>query len=398
MFTKNLVLEIDEIEKHLGTLGTDENKIKYLVYLRNEYFILCYNSNDRMIEMEISASVIKKYERIPYLEMPDNEQTHISHSEFILLLRHIDGVLLPYVKEELIKVDKNIKEDLGIMKKDYEVFNFDLDKVLNHSNGLKEDRVLYLEAVKKDFVQYLEMIHKDDYSCHLNNDLSCSSFLNEIDKRIISLKRYPNKVFPKLVQEEVINEYPELFKREPLLFEFDINRIKDYTKGLNNPIEQIRYMEFVKKEAKQNSNLFDEFEYLSFIHILDSEIEFYTKILKLPKMTSDNSTKIESAHKEIIKLHWQDDNSLVPYLIDLLHKEGLISKGDYENRKQFIEQTILKNNGEVFTVNEVSSYEHSFEYVNKKGGPRKRAKIDRVINEMKSKSLDIKAEKRKPKE
>ena len=386
MFTKNLVLEIDEIEKHLGTLGTDENKIKYLVYLRNEYFILCYNSNDRMIEMEISASVIKKYERIPYLEMSDNEQTHISHSEFILLLRHIDKTLIPFVREELLKLDTDIKEETEVLTKDFEVFNFDIDKVLDHSNGLTEDRVLYLEAVKKDYEQYLEKSIEGDPFLNFSYELLNDPFIRNLDERIIAIKRYPNKVFPKLVQEEVINEYPELFKREPLLFEFDINRIKDYAKGLNNPVEQIKYLEFVKKEAKQNSNLFDEFEYLSFIHILDSEIDYYTKILKLPKMTSEKTIQIEPVPKEIIKLHWQKDNVLLPYLFDVLFKEGFISETDLANRNKFIEQSFLKKNGKGFPAKEVVQTRNNYltnEKTEKK--PRNAFMVDKIAKKLNAK-------------
>ncbi|MCX6159341.1 MAG: hypothetical protein NTY74_15280 [Ignavibacteriae bacterium] len=391
-----LVFEIDEIEKNLGTMVTDEEKIKYLLDLRNHYIFFCYNLNDRAIRLEIHPSVIRKYEFIPYSVTSDFEQTHISRSGFVLLLRHIDRELIPFVRAELFKLDKDIKEDLRIMTKDYNLFNFDLNKVLDHSNDLKEDKILYLEGVIKDYEQNLKEECDKDFGLNYYHELSNSEFVKGVKDRIIAWKKYPDILFPKLVKEEAKAENPEVFKLDPILYEFKFYRIKEYTKGLNNPVEQIKYLEFVKKEAKQNTKYFEEDEYIIFIRSLNSEIEFYTKILNISNINTDNA--VSSSNKEIIKLHWQDDNSLVPYLLDLLHKEGLISNGDYENRKQFIEQTILKNNGEVFTAKEVASYEYSFENINTKGAPRKRAKVERISGELKVKSLDIKAEKRKPKE
>ncbi|MFZ4592143.1 MAG: hypothetical protein ACOYN6_14160, partial [Ignavibacteria bacterium] len=313
-------VDVEEIRKNINSLGTKEEKIKYLLSLRDDYCIHCYNAKDRAIEnFRYSQDIENKFERIPYSENYDIEQTHISHSEFVLLLRHIDSISLPFVREELLKLDKDIKEESDILINDYELFGFDINKVLNHSNTLKEHRILYLQGVKTDYEEYFKMRYRNDFDIDVNYEIRNSVFLKEIDDRINAIKRCPNREFPNLTKEKVKNESSEI------------------------------------------------------------------------------TEKPETTNKEIIKLHWQDDNSLVPYLFKLLYDEGLISSGDFEDRRQFIEQTILKKNGEIFTAKEVSAYESSY-VLNKGDKPKKSAKVERVTIEMKSKSLDLKSEKRKSKQ
>ena len=91
MNSEPFYVEIEEIREHINSLESKEDKVEYLTWLRYKYIFNCYNSNDDIIDFLISPNEIhKKYERIPYSERSDTEQTHISHSEFMLLsLIHI---------------------------------------------------------------------------------------------------------------------------------------------------------------------------------------------------------------------------------------------------------------------------------------------------------------------
>ena len=395
----NVTFDLEEIKKHLETLESKKDKMEYLLQLRTKYYFACYNSSDKMIESYISSQEdLVKYERIPYSRNADIYQTHISRSEFILLLRHIDSILIPFVNNELIKLDNNVEDVKGIMNKDYKIFDFNLNKIFEHSNTLKDNKILYLEAVKIDYKQFLDKIVEENPFTNFNYDFFQDDFNRNLDERINALKRYPEVEFPNFVEiadEKVIEKVtPKIFIMEPTLFEFDIFRIKEHVKGINNSAGQIKYLEFVKKEAKQNSSYFDEFEYLSFIQTIDSEIDFYTKIFNMPQIKIDNNVNASPTLKENIKLHWQDDNSLVPYLFKLLLDEGFISGGDFADRKQFIEQSICKKNGEIFTAKEVASYESGMK-VNKNGVPKKAEKVQRAISKLKAKSNELKEKPKK---
>ena len=206
------------------------------------------------------------------------------------------------------------------------------------------------------------------------------------------MKRYP-ELMVTLSTKEMQNKKSKTTKMkvklDPDLCNFDIEKIRKKLKSLNTPNEKLIYIEYVRKEAKHNKNNFSsENEFDELIKFLNIETGFYYKTLQLSSLSKGVNIE-NSSIKEPVRFHWQDDNTLIPYLIKLLYNEGFISPADWENRKEFIEQSFYKNEGDIFTAKEVASVEHGMKY-NVGEKPRKSFKAERIVKKMKLKGEEIK--------
>ena len=401
--------QISEIEKYLDTLKKDE-KIEYLISLRDSLIDVCYHTSDKDLKYLLDNPLFSdKSESIPYYKSTDFEQTHISRSVYINFLRYIDGTLLPFVRNNLKKLDKNIKEDIGKIIKDYPVFDFNHEEVLDFSETLKHDKIAYLEWILKEYINLCENRPDLDPYYDYDNQYQGSLFKEEITKRIAAIKRYPKMTFKKFADKkteiEKQKETPLMnkveSKKDPILFEFNFEKIKEHLKSFKNPSDTIFYLEFIKKEAKHFQDSFIPGKlYLDLINSLDIEIEFYSKKLtktskSLLAIEKNDSIDIKNKYgkddnlpqNNIIKMRWKKENVLLPYLFKVLFEEGFISETDYKMRHKFIEQSFNRKNGLPFTFKISDQTESNYKTnIKTNHKPKNAFMIDKVISNVNKKS------------
>lgn len=124
--------------------------------------------------------------------------------------------------------------------------------------------------------------------------------------------------------------------------------------------------------------------------LLTFVIKEINKIENLNKLTeNDINNQINDSEMRIgdtIKMKWQKDNVLIPYLFELLFNEGFILQSDYEDRHKFIEQSFLKKSGKPFTAKESDQMELNYKSNSKSNKkPRNGFKAERVVEKLKSK-------------
>jgi len=149
----------------------------------------------------------------------------------------------------------------------------------------------------------------------------------------------------------------------------------------------------VRKEALQNRNLIQMKDpYESFFRYIDIEINFYKDKQKIENEAVKQKTTIESPdakpQKDTIRLHWQSDDVLIPYLMEQLFQEGFINNSDFELRRDFIEQSFYKKNGSIYNAKEAGTAESNYK-INKNEKPRNAHKVDRIIDNLISKREEI---------
>ena len=185
----------------------------------------------------------------------------------------------------------------------------------------------------------------------------------KISNILVTLERYPE------LDQEIIddvkrkaNKTPIVFRNDQSLCEFNINKIKERTQSETNSNNAIIYLLHVKKEAMQHPDLIPlTIGIERFFDNLEIEIDFYKEKQKIESTvnipTSEVISKQIPDNSILIRLHWQDDDTLIPYLMKRLFDEGFINNADYELRKDFIEQSFYKKSGKIFTSKEVSAVE-----------------------------------------
>ncbi len=392
-----VLFEIDEIENHLKSLSTAKLKLDYLKELYFEFVEICYNFSDRKLQNYlVGKNAGEKYYPIPYYASTDKYQTHISRSKYINLLRQIDRNLLPFVRTEIKKLDESFEEDHSKIIKDYPVFNFNKEKIFEHIDTLTVDKLSYISMILENirdyyFEEYIpQRKTKDDINLILNSD----ELYSELKKMYITFRRYPERIFEKnIVDTKTDNDEPDLFKKDKSLCGFDLKGIKEHAKKFKNTNEAILYLLRVKKEAMQNRDLIpDKTANKSFFSHLIYEIEFYKEKQKMENEAlskqSFAETKSTETNKGPIRLHWQSDNILIPYLLERLFQEGFINNSDFELRRDFIEQSFYKNKGGIFSAKEAGSAESNYK-LNTENKPKNSHKVDRVIDDIKSKRNEL---------
>lgn len=389
-----IYIKIEDIEDYCDDLVFKDEIIKYLIYLRDYLVKVCYRWNDDQIEDLINISNLStKYERIPYYPVFGLNDTHISRSEYITFLRELDDVTVPFIRQKLLVLSPESKEDESKIIKNYPLFNFDYKHILDYSESLKKDKLEYLTWIL-DKYNYVHKInnyypfHMHDFNGYIKDD-----FHIEVEKRISALKRYPNMKHEKysdtnkILSESRSNKMNEYFNSHPDLYWFTVGDIKKHAANLPHVADRIIYLEYVAKELQLHKEYEFPFEIEDINLFLDLEIKYYKKIEPYKSQSiTDNITPIHT--KDPIRLHWQDDNALIPYLIKLLFDENFISISDLENRRDFIQQSFFKNNGKIFEASEVAVVEHNNNN-NPSKKPSKAFKVERVIEKLKSKREEL---------
>lgn len=391
--SKPVLFEIEKIKQHVDSLGSEKDKLNYFIDLREEYFLVCFCFNDEAISSYLYEMKLKhKYEYLPYNAESDIYQTHVSRSGYIRFLRLINDTLLPYVISELKKMVDNYEEEKSMITFDFPVFNFDISKVINYSDTLKENKIDYLEKILRDRAYYIKRECDKDLFLNYQYELSNDPFTIAIEKKMYDMKRYPelmSAVPPVEKRNKKSRKSIMKVKIDPGLCNFDIEKIREKVKSMNTPREQLLFVEYVRKEASHNKNNFnDENVYDELIKFLNIEISFYYKAVRMSSLPANVNIEAPLI-KDPVRFHWQDDNTLIPYLIKLLYDEGFISPADWENRKEFIEQSFFKKNGGIFKANEVPAVEQGIE-LNKNSKPQKSFKDERVMKKLISKREEIK--------
>lgn len=389
--------EIEEINKYLNSLPTKERKLDYLKLLYEEYIYIAYNSSDTILKLYLRMeSIDTKYPPIPYIEDIDVYQTHISRSKYIIFLKKIDEVLLPFVRNEIRKYDKSFTEDESKIIKDYPVFDFNTDEIIKFSHTLKKDKFSYLEWIRlKRMYYFKEVLYPKLRRAKVDEKIKRDELYQELTRMMITMKRHPES------EKEIImknNNSPtdrksELYWDENGFCEFSLNAIKENAKKEENTKSAVIYLLRIKKEAMQLKNLMAKSDYnKSFFSQLDIEISFYKEKQKIENeaisIQPSDETSVSEPQKEPIRLHWQSDDVLIPYLMKSMFDEGFINNADFDARKDFIEQSFYKKSGKIFTAKEVSSVESNYD-LNTDNKPRKAFKVERVINNMKAKRDEI---------
>lgn len=390
--------EVSEIKSHLESLKSNKKKIEYLIFLREELIMLCYHYCDDMIDKYLSENNIKsKFDKIVYYPINDIYQTHISYSEHILLLKHIDTVLLPYVREYLSKLDLSIIEDTSKIIEDHKLFDFQIRKIIDYINLLKDEKVAYLEWLKSEYISYV--LRRNKWKIKRGEldvktvfkEIYDSTLFSKIDVYINALMRHPemvlqydeNAVHKKLLRQ-LRNKY---FEKEMSVMKFNFSDIKAYANNIGDNNKKILYLEYVKKEARQNKYLFFKQTVLdNLIDEINIEIEFLNISLNYSEKPETDKAQL-SKNTNLVKLRWQKDNVLLPYLFDVLFNEGFLDEKDLVDRHKVIAQSFLKNNGKPFTAKESDSAEGCYRSNTKSNGkPRNAYKVDKVIERLKKKS------------
>ena len=389
--------EIEELENHIKSLPSNDLKLEYLINLYNEYVTVCYYFFEYQIKNYLnSKNLDKKYPSIIYYPSTDKYQTHISSSKYITFLQLIDKKLLPFVRKEIRKYNRSFKEDKSKLIKDYPFFGYDFKKIINFIHTLKSDKLSYIRQIFYKRFDYLLVENAGQENVELKHDIQNDELLNELRKMLITYERYPELLNQK--NEMFINsdkDEPDLFKNDKSLCGFKLSGIKEHAKKIKNTEDAILYLMRVRKEALQNRHLIpDKNINHSFFTNLDHELDYYNKKQKVENevISKQSISKTESSETQIdpIRLHWQSDDTLIPYLMKRLFDEGFINNADYELRKDFIEQSFYKRSGKIFTSKEVSAVESNTK-ANRKSNykPGKAHKVDRVIGDLKSKRDEI---------
>ncbi len=383
--------DVKKIDDFLKSLPDNEQKLKELKELYKEFVTACYNTSEAQLESYKSFKGLGiEYMSIPHNPDADIYQTHISSSQYVKMLRKIDTKLLPYIRKEIKKLDKSFEEDKTLITKDYPIFNFDKDKVID-----------YIDKLKKDKLRYIRLIHDKRCEYYLITRQSTQKvgevvLMFDDDELIIllrnlyyALERYPERINEKTKDILGISKKtPELFKKDKTLYEFEFGKIKEHAKKIENANDAILYLLHVRKEALQNKKLlkFNDPEEM-LVENLDIEINFYKdkqkieNALPLPSTSGKNQPQ-----KDPIRLHWQKDNVLLPYLMISLVNGEFISNSDNEKIFNFIEQSFYKASGGIFTADDaraaVSNYNINKREDNK-GKPSKAYQVDTLINNLK---------------
>lgn len=390
--------EIDEIKNHLQSMPSNNLKLYYLKELYKEFVVICYNYSDKKIQNYLTGKEAgPKYYPIPYYASTDKYQTHISRSKYINLLRDIDRKLLPFVRKEILMIDESFEEDHSKIIKDYPVFDFNIEDIFKFIDTLKKDKVSYINLMIEKRIDYFnESYSRPDNWMERDKMIENDELLLELKKMYITFKRYPELINEKHnVNIKPVNEELDLFKNDKTLCGFDLDGIKKHAKKFKKTQDAILYLIRIRKEALQNKDLIPKKKInYSFFSNLTHELDYYNKkqILEDDEISKQSKSKTESSVTKIdpIRLHWQDDDTLIPYLMKRLFDEGFINNSDFELRKEFIEQSFYKKSGKIFTAKEVSTVESNTNSNTKNNYmPRKAHKVDRVIGDLKSKRDEI---------
>ncbi len=251
---------------------------------------------------------------------------------------------------------------------------------------------------------------------------SCRLARSRIEKLIENVEK-------KILNKDNINKYPLLF---------EVLEIKTYLKDLSSTEEKLSFLNYLLDELidisyhykdvdietvlNQNNlqtkytrrrylsdfETFDEdceYKYLknlligTVIPFIEKEIMKYKNNQKINFSTTENieipdvnDKPNEAISKKIIfnpiRLHWQSDNILIPYLLERLFQEGFINNSDFELRRDFIEQSFYKKNGSIFSAKEAGSAESNYK-LNTESKPKNSHKVDRAIVDLKSKRDEL---------
>ncbi|MFA5011255.1 MAG: hypothetical protein WC644_04805 [Ignavibacteria bacterium] len=393
--------EINEIEDYLKSLPSNKLKLDYLKELYSEFIFVCYRVQDKNLGNYIkSKNLGHKFFPIPYIPSTDKYQTHISMSEYIKFLRLIDGKLLPFVRKEIKKLDKSFKENHSLIIKDYPVFNFNKEKILQYIDTLTIDKLGYIYFMIRNRTEYFHGLHSkkmtpQEIDILLNED----DLYSELKRLQYTLERFPERMNEKnILNTNTEKDEPELFKIDKSLCRFDIIGIKEIAKNKGNSQDAIIYLMHVKKEALQNENLIPNGAIQSLLRYLAIEIDFYKEKQKMENESFAKQSSVAAAplepKKDTIRLHWQGDDVLLPYLMKQLFDEGFINSSDYELRRDFIEQSFYKKNKAIYSAKEAGTAESNYK-LNKNNKPSKSHKVERVIDSLKSKRDEL-SEKKTP--
>lgn len=297
-----------EIETHLKKLTSEKKKVKYLIELLEEFKEVCYYYNDYDIEKYITRhNLTNKYKRERYNRYADFEQTHINNSEYRKFLRHIDS-LLQFVRSQMNKLKIKPKLDDNKISKDYKIFNYDTQQVLDYSNGLGKEKIPYLLWILQDYYRNtLDNINnmipipviKGKYISPESSVIS-SEFFIKVHQRLQILKENPNNLVFNSYNEAM--KYLKKIKLEDInaknkdLCGFNFDKIKEHANNMKNPNERLLYLQRVKKEEAQIKGIIKkDFLGLSFEEKLNAEIEYVKEEIRVKSnnniITENNERK-----------------------------------------------------------------------------------------------------------
>ena len=312
--------------------------------------------------------------------------------------------------------------------------NYDkIISLLDSEKSSYEDYLLKLKEFQRDIQKQLNIVSRifDHYECNYNLVNNKEKELNLIyDSCKIAMKKI--NLLIESTEKRIINK--ENNSKYPLLLE--VLDIKTFLNELSSSEEKLLFLNFLEDEVTDISSHFrdDEIEavlirndlqdkykrrdYFGDFGFTEQRYDYLKQYLTysvLPYIKKEfmkyngnqnstipfsenieslkNDDKSDIVVSDIIKcdpirLHWQSDNILIPYLLERLFQEGFINNSDFELRRDFIEQSFYKNKGSVFSAKEAGSAESNYK-LNTDSKPKNSHKVDRVIVDLKSKRDEL---------
>lgn len=312
------------------------------------------------------------------------------------------------------------------------------DKIISLLEGEKtplEEYLLKLKEFKRDIQKQINIVSRifDHYECNFTLVNSKEKELNLIyDSCKIAMKKI--NLLIESTEKRIINK--ENNSKYPLLLE--VLDIKTFLNDLSSSEEKLSFLNFLEDEVTDISshftddeidsvlirnelqdkykrrNYFGDFGFVEYRYdYLKQHLSYYVlPYIKKEFMkyngnqnssislsgnidslkNDDKSDKIDSDNIKFnpIRLHWQSDDTLIPYLMEQLFQAGFINVNDNDLRRKFIEQSFYKRNGDIFTAKEVSSVESNIKSNRRnKYKPKKANIVDRVIDDIKSKRDEL---------
>lgn len=312
--------------------------------------------------------------------------------------------------------------------------NYDkIISLLDSEKSSYEDYLLKLKEFQRDIQKQLNIVSRifDHYECNYNLVNNKEKELNLIyDSCKIAMKKI--NLLIESTEKRIINK--DNYSKYPLLLE--VLDIKTFLNDLSSSEEKLSFLNFLEDEVTDISshftddeidavllrnelqdkykrrNYFGDFGFVEYRYdYLKQHLSYYVlpyikkEFMKYngnQNSSNSNTENVESLKNDDksdkvvsdiiklnpIRLHWQSDNILIPYLLERLFEENFINYSDYELRRDFIEQSFYKKSGGIFSAKEAGSAESNYK-LNTESKPKNSHKVDRVIDDIKSKRDEL---------
>ncbi len=164
------------------------------------------------------------------------------------------------------------------------------------------------------------------------------------------------------------------------LFNFDFEKIKKHSEGLETNNEKLLYLEYVKKEKLNKEDVLDVelfFNGPKFTDKIENEINFIKSKVELDKTQKFKNGKVDSAAELI---WWKGTEGQLIYLYEELVKKNLIDSSQNDRKYVLLSKHFKNKKGEQYTNKQLAQTAQNL-VANKNLKPKNSDIIDNISDQ-----------------